>query len=88
MSPPYRYRPDILAALVAHGVEPTPATPPAKVRELVSDLYRFQIRDLKLRLKELERVLGPQPMDAYRQQVLALKARYGVLRREAQDWVL
>jgi len=45
----YTYRQDVLAALLAHGVRPTPATDPELVRAFVRDLYRYEIRRLRER---------------------------------------
>ena len=46
----YRYRPDVLALLAAHGIVPQPSTPPERVHELVSDLYRYELRRMRDRL--------------------------------------
>ena len=46
MTPPqsFRYRPDVLEQLARHGVRPRSTTPPELVHELISDLYRYEIR--------------------------------------------
>jgi hypothetical protein len=85
--PPYRYRATVLEALLRHGIAPRPATDPAKARELVSALYVFEIRELRARRRELERVLGPQPLDVYARQVEELKARYRLLELPLPHWV-
>lgn len=88
MSPPtYRYHPHVLAALEEHGIRPTPTTEPAKVYELLKSIYTFEIREMKARRREAERVLGPQPLDAYRRQLHRLKQRYPVLEIPAHHWV-
>jgi hypothetical protein len=85
----HRYRAEILAELARKGIHPKPGTDPGQARGLVNDLYRFEIRDLKLRLKETEGILGPQPMENYRRQVLELKAKYQrLLGLPAEAWVL
>lgn len=85
----HRYRSEILAELARKGIQPKESTDPGRVRDLVNDLYRFEIRDLKLRLKEKEGILGPQPMENYRRQVLELKAKYQrLLGLPAEAWVL
>jgi len=86
-SPPYRYRPEILAALERHGLRPTPETDPHAVYDLLKAIYTFEIRGMKARRKEAEAVLGPQPLDAYRRQLQRLKARYPVLQIPAHHWV-
>ncbi len=47
----YRYKEDILEQLAAHGVRPTPETPPELVHEFVNDLYRYELRRLRDRLR-------------------------------------
>lgn len=84
---PFRYREGVLRALLAHGVSPRATTDPAKVRELLSALYVFEIRELRARRRELERVLGPQPLDGYSRQVDALKRRYPLLNLPLVHWV-
>lgn len=49
-SPTFRYRAAVLEALERHGIRPRPSTPPELVHELVSDLYRFELRRLRARL--------------------------------------
>lgn len=84
---PHRYREGVLEALLRHGLAPRPATDPAKVRELLSALYLFEIRELRARRRELEAVLGAQPLDEYARQVEALRARYRLLELPLPHWV-
>lgn len=89
MAPPYRYRPAILAELRKCGIVPQENTSPERLRELVNDLYVFEIRDAKLRHQEIEAVLGPQPLANYRRQVVALKEKYQpLLGLPAEAWIL
>ena len=81
------YRPAVLDALRRFGIVPSGETEPERLRELLNDLYVFQIRDLKLRHKEKERILGPQPMADYRHQLLRLKARYSLLTVPPHHWL-
>ena len=46
----YRYRPEVLAELWRHGVQPRDSTPPELVRGFVNDLYRYELRKLRDRL--------------------------------------
>ncbi len=85
--PPYRYCQGVLEALLRHGLAPRPDTDPAKVRELLSALYVFEIRELRARRRELERALGPQPLDEYARQVEALRGRYRLLELPLPHWV-
>ena len=82
MSATFRYRRDVLEALLTHGVRPTPATPPGLVRDFVRDLYKYEIRRLR------ERYLrGEFPKEAYSKRVEALRRQYPVLALRAQDWL-
>lgn len=42
----------MLDQLWKHGVQPTDLTPPERVHEFVSDLYRYELRRLRDRLLE------------------------------------
>jgi len=77
----YRYRPEILDALLHHGVRPTPSTPPALVHEFVSDLYRFELRRLRDRL-----VRGEIPRAGYSDRVVALRRQYPVVSLKPECW--
>jgi hypothetical protein len=70
----YRYRPVVLEELAAHGLRPTPATPPQLVRDYLSDLYRYEIRRLKARL-----LRGDIPKADYNAHVVALRKQYPLL---------
>ncbi|HYG64515.1 MAG TPA: hypothetical protein VEL74_18190 [Thermoanaerobaculia bacterium] len=52
----------------------------------MNDLYRFEIRELKLRRRELERFFGPQPLADYSDQVRSLKGRYALLALPLELW--
>jgi hypothetical protein len=77
----YRYTPEVVDALADHGLCPRPDTPPGRVREALSDLYRFEIRRLKSQLLE-----GRFPKSEYTAQVLALRKRYGLLSVPVALW--
>jgi hypothetical protein len=79
---PYRYRPDVLAQLWAHGVQPTPATPPALVHEFVSDLYRFELRRLRNRLVRAE-----IPKAGYYDRVVDLRRKYPLVSLKPEQWL-
>lgn len=85
--PPIHYRPEILATLLDLGVTPTPDTQPRKVYSFLRALYTFQIRDEKVRRRELERFFGPQPLADYERRIEELRARYHLLRRLPAEWV-
>ena len=77
----YRYRPQVLEALAAHGVRPTPSTRPELVHEFVSDLYRFELRRLRAR-----QVRGEIPRQEYSRHVVALRRRYLLVSVPLRHW--
>jgi hypothetical protein len=78
----YRYKDDILAQLAAHGVCPTPDTPPEKVHEFVNDLYRYELRRLRDRLLRRE-IAKP----AYFGLVVEIRRRYPALALKPWQWI-
>ena len=78
----FRYRPWVLDALAGHGVRPTGATPPERVREFVNDLYRYEIRRLRSRL-----LAGEFPKVEYYGRVVALRRRYPLLALKPREWL-
>ena len=79
----YRYRPDVLEWLWRHGVQPTPATPPDVVHEFVNDLYRFELRRLRDRLKR-----GDIPKAGYFDRVVELRLQYPLVSLKAHEWLV
>lgn len=77
----YRYHPAVLDELLAHGIRPTPATPPSRARELLNDLYRYELRELRDRLRRRE---FPKP--TYAARVVALRERYPLLSIPMDQW--
>lgn len=86
-SPPYRYRPFVLAELLRWGIAPRPGSDPAAVYTLLKSIYSYEIRRMKARRREVERVLGHQPLDAYRRGLHELKEEYRVLKLAWWEWV-
>lgn len=78
----YRYRPDVLAALWRHGVQPRETTPPELVRNYVNDLYRYELRKLRDRL-----LVGEIPRAKYYDIVVQTRNRYPVLALKAPQWI-
>jgi len=70
----YCYRPAVLEALTAHGVRPLPHTRPELVRDYVRELYKFEIRRLRDRMRRQEFAKAE-----YAGRVDALRRRYPVL---------
>ena len=79
----YRYREDVLRALLVHGVRPTPTTSPELVRDYVRDLYKYEIRSLRERYMRKE-----FPKKEYSDRVDALRRQYPVLSLHAREWVV
>jgi hypothetical protein len=78
----FKYRRDVLEALLTHGVRPTPETRPELVRDFVRDLYRWEIRALRERYMR-----GEFPKIEYSQRVDALRQQYPVLALRAWEWL-
>jgi hypothetical protein len=78
----YEYAPEALEVLAGHGLRPAPDTPPALVREALSDLYRYEIRRLRRRL-----LAGEIPRDAYSDHVIGLRKQYWLLSIPVERWV-
>ena len=77
----YRYKREVLEQLAAHGVQPTPATPPEKVHEFLNDLYRYELRRLRDRLLRRE-IAKPD----YYAHVLDVRRRYPLLSLKLWEW--
>lgn len=83
----WKYRPEVLEDLERFGLRPTPEVDPRNVYGWLKALYTFEIRELRARHKEKERVLGPQPLDTYRRELHELKERYRLLEMPGLYWV-
>lgn len=82
MADPVRYRADVLAQLLVHGVRPKGDTRPELVRDFVRDLYKYEIRCLR------ERYLRKDfPKIEYAGRVDDLRRRYPVLARMPREFV-
>jgi hypothetical protein len=79
---PFRYHAAILEQLESQGIRPTPDTDPAFVREYLSDLYRYEIRQLKARLLRQE-----FPRGEYAERVKQLRRKYVLLSTSPERWV-
>jgi hypothetical protein len=78
---PYTYRKEVLEQLSRHGVTPGSETSPEFVREFINDLYVYEIRALRRRLKS-----GAIEMSDYANQVDALRNRYPILSLPLRYW--
>lgn len=77
----YRYKPEVLDQLAAHGMRPTSDTPPDKVHELLNDLYRYELRRLRDRLRRRE-IAKPD----YHDRVVEVRRRYPLLSMKIREW--
>ncbi len=78
----YRYRPDVLAQLLLHGVRPTPGTNPELVYGFVNDLYRYELRRLRHAL-----VSGAIPKVGSYDRVVDLRRKYPLVSFKPHLWV-
>ena len=79
---PYVYHRGILDTLAAHGLAPTPDTPPPVVRAALSDLYRYEIRRLRDSL-----LAGRVKKENYIDRVLDLRRKYWLLSVPVERWL-
>jgi hypothetical protein len=78
----YRYHPEVLDQLAAHGIIPTATTSPDLVHEYLNDLYRYELRRLRRRL------LDRQILKAhYYAHVVGVRRKYPLLSVPRTRWV-
>ena len=77
-----RYRADVLAQLIAHGVRPAEHTKPELVRDFVRDLYKYEIRCLRARYLRRD-----FPKGEYAGRVDDLRRRYPVLALQPREFI-
>lgn len=82
-----RYRPAVSAALLIHGVRPNTGVDPSRVYELLKSLYVWELRRLKLDLKQLDSDFGPVTRRSLAEGNRRLLERYAVLRVPPHEWV-
>ncbi len=81
VAPPYRYRDEVVEALLGHGLRASSTTPPQLLRDAINDLYRFEIRKLR------ERLLAGEILKVdYAGHVIALRRRYLLLSIPMAHW--
>lgn len=83
MDPRYNYHEPVLAQLARHGLRPTAATAPVFVREALADLYLYEIRRLRIRLRS-----GAFPKQEYASRVEALRSAYPLLSLPVELWTV
>jgi len=77
----WSYPQELLDVLETFGLNPTSATPPALVREALNDLYRYELKRLRRRLRD-----GQVEKARYADTVIVLRKRYWPLSLQLQHW--
>lgn len=77
----WTYPPEFLASLAGLGLAPRPATPPSIVRAALNDLYRFELRRERDRLRS-----GAIEKSDYLGIVVALRRKYWLLTFQPAHW--
>ena len=77
----WAYPPEMIEALLDFGLAPTATTPPRFVRDSLSDLYLYEIRQLRGQLKA-----GAFPMTDYSRRVILLRDHYWPLKFTPEQW--
>ena len=72
----------MLDALAGHGLVPRPDTSPQQLRDAVRDLYRYEIKRLRLSLLD-----GHIAKRDYADHVVALRRKYPLLSVPMELWV-
>jgi hypothetical protein len=72
----------VLEQLVRHGIRPRAHTSPDVVHELVSDLYRYELRRMRDRLLRREFARSE-----YFDRILELRRRYRLVSLKPRDFV-
>ena len=75
------FAPVVIDALAGHGLQPRAGTPVDLLRAQVSDLYRYEIRQLRGRL-----LAGAIAKASYADAVRALRRRYLLLSLPKDQW--
>ncbi len=75
------YHPLILEALASHGLSPRAGSAPARLRDAVRDLYKFEIKRLRGEL-----LAGRFPKSEYAAHIIELRRRYWVLSVPTHRW--
>lgn len=78
----HRYKQEVLDHLATHGVRPTCATSPDLVHGFLNDLYRYELRRLRDRLRRREIVKSD-----YYDHVVGIRRRYPVLALKVWQWM-
>ena len=78
---PWQYPVEFRDFLLTVGLAPTPGTPPALVRDALNDLYRYELRRMRDRLRA-----GLIEKADYLDRVIALRKQYWPLTLPLYAW--
>jgi hypothetical protein len=79
----YTYHERILEELARYGLVPLPSTPPARLRDALRDLYKYEIKVLRDRL-----LAGGIERRNYADHVVELRKRYWLLSVPTELWTV
>ena len=77
----WTYPRELMEALASFGLAPTAHTPPVVVRDALNDLYRYELRRMRDRLRASE-----MDKPAYLDRVIALRKKYWPLTLQLPAW--
>jgi hypothetical protein len=77
----FHYPSELFDALQSLGLAPKPTTPPAFAREAIDELYKYELRRLRNRLRA-----GDVERADYRSLVIALRKKYWMLTLPLPAW--
>ena len=77
------YKETVLFELSKHGIKPAVGTAPELIHDYLNDLYRYEIRRLRERMKS-----GSIPKRDYADHVAKLRARYPLLSLPIRFWTV
>jgi len=82
-APTFAYHQRVLDQLAVHGLCPRPDTPPARLRDALSDLYRHEIRTARANL-----LAGRIERRDYAGSIVELRKRYWLLSVPPELWLV
>lgn len=85
--PPRPFLPAVVVELEGHGIRPRPGSDPERVRALLNDLYRIQLRRVRAAIRRQEGGASAGRREEYGTRVRALRDRYRLLALPASLWL-
>lgn len=81
------FLPAVVAELEGHGIRPRPGSDPERVRALLNDLYRIQLRRVRSAVRRVEAAAAGGRREEHGARVRALCERYRLLALPAPLWL-